>query len=874
MWGLLFCLAGAAVGADEPRPASAIPPKATVVLLAGLPGDGESETQYRDQLLTWLGVLGPAAPERVFILCNAPEDLPVSSRLPVKLLPAGQQEFLKLGKRLAGQTNPLVVIAWGQGGVQGKFPVFPLRESGLMVEDFKFFAGQAQAESRWILYFRGSGRFAAKLAAENRGIISSEKETMFVSDPIGMPLLLQALRAKPALSFEALGEELGRATAAWYVEHKRPIAEEPTLWQGTTPPRPLIPSEKSQTPGPNTQAGQAGKSSATNTAPAELPLAWKGIVRVDPQKFPGEGAVILRQRLSYTLRSSPAIDTEHEEFIQVLTAEGKHFGDFDLSYASQAENLTFRDCEVLRPDGRLVRLEPNEIVESEQEALGDFRQVRRLFFSLPGIEPGAIIHFRYYRARSKYSLPHISLEIPLAAKVPVEELNLQVTTAKDMAFHFDFARMAPTNPAIDKAMHGTTYSWRWQHLPAHPQEALSLPDDMPALQLSTFPDWAAFARWYAGIIEQTDEITPEIAAKAAELTRAAKTDQEKILACYNYVTGLRYVSVPLGINSIRPHAAAKVLKNQFGDCKDKATLFNTLLRSLDLEARLVLVPRFRQAHDALPGLAFNHAISRVKLGGDVLWVDTTDDVCRFGMLPPGDPGRNVLVIDGKTDVLTRLPDPSPKDHALTLRAKVDCPVGADEAPVAWKATALGYADYELRSAAQGMKARQKTQPLLAMKYHLAAGAFAMDQQSFTPVSALSEDFIWQAQGRCLGILAPAADQTRLRAPFWLPDEFDVALHQRKTPLFLAEGYPLTLEEEIEFALPAQAHVRELPAPRANPDPPLRWQVEWKQTAPAILTARFHAELTHGELSGAETAALQKQLRALVTALAAGAAIAP
>src|SRR5207244_11556112 len=125
----------------------------------------------------------------------------------------------------------------------------------------------------------------------------------------------------------------------------------------------------------------------------------------------------------------------------------------------------------------------------------------------------------------------------------------------------------------------------------------------------------AFAEWYARVSKLTDEVTPELAAKAKELTREAATGREKILALYNYVTGLRYVAVPLGVNSYRPHAAANVFKNQFGDCKDKANLFNALLHSLKIDAHLVLVPRFSQAHEAIPGLAFNHAISRVMLGG-------------------------------------------------------------------------------------------------------------------------------------------------------------------------------------------------------------------------------------------------------------------
>ena len=45
-----------------------------------------------------------------------------------------------------------------------------------------------------------------------------------------------------------------------------------------------------------------------------------------------------------------------------------------------------------------------------------------------------------------------------------------------------------------------------------------------------------------------------------------------------------------GIGRYQPHAAGEVLRNQYGDCKDKANLFNALLHSLKIEANLVLVP--------------------------------------------------------------------------------------------------------------------------------------------------------------------------------------------------------------------------------------------------------------------------------------------
>jgi hypothetical protein len=398
---------------------------------------------------------------------------------------------------------------------------------------------------------------------------------------------------------------------------------------------------------------------------------------------------------------------------------------------------------------------------------------------------------------------------------------------------------------------------------------------------STFADWPAFAEWYGRISNLADEVTPEIAAKASELAREAKTDREKVLALYNYVTRLRYVAVPLGVNSFRPHAAANVLQNQYGDCKDKANLLNTLLRSLKMDAHLVLVPRFSQAHDDIPGLAFNHAISRVILDRQIIWVDTTDDVCRFGMLPPGDPGRKVLVIGGQEPGLSQLPAPEPKDHQLNLRAEVDCAHPATALPTTLSVTAVGYPDYALRETARETKQNRASLPVLAARFRPVAGSFALEHQSASLVSALDEDFTWQAEGAFIGLSStnPSIQQSNnpvhvlLHAPFWLPKEWDLALHRRESALYLNQGYPLTLKEEAQFTLPQGAKPGELPGMSKNTKPPLRWRIEWSRrggTEADKLTASFRAELVRGELSDAETPMFQAQLRDLLTALAVGA----
>jgi hypothetical protein len=356
-----------------------------------------------------------------------------------------------------------------------------------------------------------------------------------------------------------------------------------------------------------------------------------------------------------------------------------------------------------------------------------------------------------------------------------------------------------------------------------------------------------------------------LTAKAVELAGQSQNDRDKVNAVYNYVAGLRYVAVPLGVNSFRPHAATNVLQNQFGDCKDKANLFNALLHALKIEAHLVLLPRFSQAYDDLPGLAFNHAISRVSLEGKPVWVDTTDEVCRFGLLPPGDPGRKVLVVDGKSTNLVVLPQPVMGEHQLKIEARVDCTTPRAPLPIHLEVTTRGYADYELRNAAQENTKLSASFPLLSRVLHPVAGTFALDRQNASRVSALEENFSCQAEGTWIGGVSYNTRHYLLSTPFWVPNEWSLALHHRKNPLHLNEGYPLRIEEEFSMSLPAHSRVEFLPEPHQNKTGPLQWKAEWTKITDQKLTVRFSAELGSGELSLEETVEFQKKLRQLLAA---------
>ena len=364
---VLICfLLALTVGA---RAASFIPARAMVVLMSGLPGDVESESAYRELLQTWLEVLAAnGQAQKIYVLCDDPDSVKVSppaagvkeSSL-VMVLRADRTNFVALASKLQGGTNGLIVIAWGHGGKQGSESVFHVRGPRITARDFKEMAGKA-TDSRWILQFRGSGLFAGALAAEGRQILSSDFETPFTSDPVGMSMLAKAVRAKPEISFEALAEALGKGTVAWYAERNLARTEEPTLWAGKEKPKLLAPageenalaSEKPDT-GPKPPKPEE-KGSMPEPLSRDLPAVWQEIKRADARNYPDADGVVLRRRISYTLGSNPAVASEQDQFIQILTAEGKRFGDFDVSFSPPHETISFLDTEVLSPDGKLATI--------------------------------------------------------------------------------------------------------------------------------------------------------------------------------------------------------------------------------------------------------------------------------------------------------------------------------------------------------------------------------------------------------------------------------------------------------------------------------------------------------------------------------------
>lgn len=207
--------------------------------------------------------------------------------------------------------------------------------------------------------------------------------------------------------------------------------------------------------------------------------------------------------------------------------------------------------------------------------------------------------------------------------------------------------------------------------------------------------WVSLAGDISGVFAPAIKPDPSLRAKVAELT-IGKTDRwSRIRALCEFTQrDIRYIHIRLGsdyLSGYRPHSATEVLKNRYGDCKDKASLLVALLDVIGERAHMIVVnsgnpmavlenwPSPKWFNHAIVGIAAapdmpdHWPVSDAGPLGRIVIFDPTDPVTPLGVLSSGDQGGWGLVAAGKDGGIVRLPREGPAENSTRqhINAKLD-----------------------------------------------------------------------------------------------------------------------------------------------------------------------------------------------------------
>ncbi len=390
------------------------------------------------------------------------------------------------------------------------------------------------------------------------------------------------------------------------------------------------------------------------TTPATVP-----IVPAKPPDHSQESYVVEKLKTSYRFENDGTGRREVYARIRVQSEAGvEQWGQLVWGYNSANERIEVPFVRVLKADGNTVAASPDAIqdlsipLEKEAPVYTDYRQKH---VTVPGLRPGEELEYDFVTVTHTALSPgQFWMEHDFAENGTVLDEQLELDVPKDRKITL---KKKPGNePKQTEANGRIIYTWTSSHFDKDEKdkdkdkdkkkEKAKKEPDAPAVQMTTFASWEEMGRWYASLEKDRRQPNAEIRAKAAALIAGKTTDLDKIQALYDYVApNFRYISLSFGVGRFQPHAAADVLHNEYGDCKDKHTLLSSLLEASGYHASSVLINSGRKLDPEVPSPSqFDHVFTMVPLGKEEIFMDSTTEVAPFRLLAPVLRDKQALII--------------------------------------------------------------------------------------------------------------------------------------------------------------------------------------------------------------------------------------
>jgi hypothetical protein len=522
---------------------------------------------------------------------------------------------------------------------------------------------------------------------------------------------------------------------------------------------------------------------------------------------------------------------------RILRPGGTGYGTVVAISNSQVKLLSMRGW-CIPASGKDIEVKDKDAVESSAPAVAHgelVSDVRAKVLKIPESEPGNIVGSEVEQEESLFVMQD---GWGFQERVPVREARYTLQLPAGWEYKAEWVHA----PEIKPTSIGNN-QWQWE---VSDVTEIRHETDMPPwrgvagqMVVSLIPPdgarkgfvtWPEMGKWTATLAQGKRDASPEVKQKVAELTADKKTSVTKMMAIADYVqSNIRYVAIELGIGGWQPHGAKDIYGNQYGDCKDKATLMSSMLKQIGVDSDYLIVNTHRGAVNPETPMhgSFNHAILAIHLPEDandaalqalysdksegrLLIFDPTDDLTPFGQLRGALQGSYGLLVTADSGELIELPILSPQNSGIRRGGKF---ILSSTGTLSGEVVELRYGDYasfERNTYRDMTKKEDQVKPIETMlsrsvgTYQIAKASIGNLDLRDAPFQ-LSYTFVAPDYAKTAGELL-------LVRPRVLGEKSSDLLEKKD-----ARKYPVEFEgprrdvDHIEISLPAGYQVDELPA---------------------------------------------------------------
>lgn len=540
-----------------------------------------------------------------------------------------------------------------------------------------------------------------------------------------------------------------------------------------------------------------------------------------------EGYVIEQYRTSVTFENDGTSTRSNQSRVRVQSDAGvQKFGLLTFVYQNSTESFAIDYLRVLKADGSVVVTPPENVQDMPSDITRNaplYSDIRQKHVAVKGLSSGDVLEYQcQWKTTSPLAPGQFWFDYDFDRNLIVLDEQLEIRVPRKRQIKLKSAEVAPK---ISETDNYRVYVWKTTNLTSKTDnDAVGNRDEkiwrlarghfpQPAVRMSSFESWEEVGRWYSNLQKERIKPTPEIQAKAAELTKDAADDMVKLHAIYRYVsTQFRYIAIDFGIGRYQPHKADEVLQNQYGDCKDKHTLLAALLGTVGIKVYPALIGSSREVDEDVPSPSqFDHVISVVPQGHDFLWLDTTPEVAPFAHLMTSLRDKNALVIpDDKPSTLVVTPVNPPFKESFAYKA--DGKLGDDgvlDAKI--ERTIRGDIEILLRGAFRRLPESQWKDLAQAISYSTGFSGTVSDVIATRPENTEEPFHIVYSYNRkdysdwsdkqitpplpSFSLTAPVDDDKKPSVPFWLGAPGEILLQSR---IEFPKGYKVEVPSPVNL----------------------------------------------------------------------------
>ncbi len=408
-----------------------------------------------------------------------------------------------------------------------------------------------------------------------------------------------------------------------------------------------------------------------------------------PESAKSAPAVVLFDEYLITVdEQNHAVEREREA-IRILKPQGRGYAHCSIDYDVD-EKLNYFRSWTFTADGRQLQAMESDFEDHGAYAAPVLQFTERIrTVNPPGSDPGSVVVCETEERLRPYMSEE---EWDLQSSIPVVFEALELALPPGGHYADSWAHFAAVKP---EEMAGNHLRWELKDVPALDLENVRATPPWRALAArmsvkwgdsavkGADNQWRALGLWQAKLEEHRPDATPEIAARAKELTADATDLYTKLSRITGYIQkNVRYFIVAEGIGGWQAHSAAEIFRNRYGDCKDKTTLLISMLQSVGIQAYYLHVDSRRGVIDPnAPSLVGNHMITAIELpegtsdprlmarvktasGKNLLIFDPTDEETPVGLIRPELQGAWGNISDGEGSQVLKMPVLPPESAGL------------------------------------------------------------------------------------------------------------------------------------------------------------------------------------------------------------------